>query len=117
MDEMPEASLDIVQKDGEPSQGFMNEGAWEDEGCGFPGVTTCVFVCVCQCVGVSVIVCVCQWSVVIDYVCVCVPVTTCVGGGVCVSGCACQCVGVTVVMTRAFFLSFASERLDIFRKT
>jgi len=36
-DEMPEASLDIVRRDGEPSQGLMNEGAWEDEGGGFPG--------------------------------------------------------------------------------
>lgn len=31
MDAMPEAMLDIVRRDGEPSQGFMNEGAWEDE--------------------------------------------------------------------------------------
>ena len=69
MDDMPETSLDIVQRDGEPSQGFMNEeGAWEDEGCGFPGVTTCVLVFVCQCVGVSVIKCVC--------VCVCVCVAS-----------------------------------------
>ena len=31
MDEMPEASLDIVRREGEPSQGFMNEGALEDD--------------------------------------------------------------------------------------
>lgn len=31
MDEMPDAALDIVRRDGEPSQGLMNEGAWEDE--------------------------------------------------------------------------------------
>jgi len=37
MDEMPAAALDIVRRDGEPSQGVMNEGAWEDEGGGFPG--------------------------------------------------------------------------------
>mmetsp|Transcript_31339 Transcript_31339/g.45862 ORF Transcript_31339/g.45862 Transcript_31339/m.45862 type:complete len:192 (-) Transcript_31339:143-718(-) len=36
MDEMPAAALDIVRRDGEPSQGVMNEGAWEDEGGGFP---------------------------------------------------------------------------------
>jgi hypothetical protein len=39
MDEMPEhpAALYIVRREGEPSQGFMNEGALEDEAAG-----TCV---------------------------------------------------------------------------
>jgi hypothetical protein len=75
MVEMPEASLDIVQKDGEPSQGFMNEGAWEDEGGGFPGVTTCVCVRACACVCVCACVSVCRC--VSDHVCVCVPECRC----------------------------------------
>ena len=37
MDEMPEAALECVRREGEPSQGFMNEGAWEDEDGGHPG--------------------------------------------------------------------------------
>lgn len=52
IDEMPEAALDIVRRDGEPSQGVMNEGAWEDDGGGFPGNapkhTTSRIVCVCD---------------------------------------------------------------------
>jgi hypothetical protein len=37
MDEMPEAASECVGREGEPSQGFMNEGAWEDEDGGHPG--------------------------------------------------------------------------------
>ena len=33
MDEMPEAALECVRREGEPSQGFMNEGAWEEQVC------------------------------------------------------------------------------------
>jgi hypothetical protein len=45
IDEMPDVASDIVRRDGEPSQGFMNEGAWEVCVC-----VCCVCVCVCVCV-------------------------------------------------------------------